>query len=541
MKTIFTLITLLASVFSFGQSQETLDKNNVSLAVTADGHFFNGQNAAGYEIPKGSGKHVIYSQSLWFGAIDSLGQLRVAAQRFAGDSTDFFPGPYSSNGSYDDPNYINKYIPALWKVSKTDIEAHNTEYTNFGTVSNPHPTILNWPANGDALLGTASDLAPYVDLNSDGVYDPYAGDYPQIKGCEGLYIIMNDSKDVAGGTGTVNLDIEIHILLYQYASNDFLNDITFMDIRVINRVNTDLNDFVSATYTDADLGNFSDDHMGCDPSRNVVYTYNGDLNDESNGGILGYGEGPPAVGVMYLNDTMSHAGYFTATAAATQSDPTSAAQYWNYMNGKWRFGEDWYFGGTGYPGSGGSTSVPADFMFPGPNDPMNTGTGGIDPGFQWDEIGNNNPVGDRRMFFTSDRGSLLAGEEFEIHQAIIYARDSTNNSFQNVDLMLTIADSVQLFHDSGMDICNDPFASVGELDNESFSVFPNPTQGIVTIDVPNLTSGLRVEIIDVYGQIVYSSTITTHETQINLKESSGMYFVTIIGNGSYSATKLLLE
>lgn len=56
-----------------------------------------------------------------------------------------------------------------------------------------------------------------------------------------------------------------------------------MDIRVANRGGTDLNDFVTASYTDVDLGSFSDDYMGCDPVRNVVYTYNGDLNDEDNG------------------------------------------------------------------------------------------------------------------------------------------------------------------------------------------------------------------------------------------------------------------
>ncbi|MCJ8291737.1 MAG: T9SS type A sorting domain-containing protein [Crocinitomicaceae bacterium] len=540
MKTIFTIITVLATVFSFGQVLETLDKNNVSLAASADGHLFNALASAGYEVPKGSGKHLIFSQSLWFGAKDPSGQLRIAAQRYAGDSTDFFPGPYSSNGSYDDPGYINEYIPALWKVSKADIDAHINEYASSGSVSNPHPTILNWPGNGYQALGVSPDQAPFVDLNSDGVYDPYVGDYPAIKGCEALYIIMNDTKSAAGGTGTASLGIEIHILMYQYASLDFLNDITFMDIRVINRGGTDLVDFVTASYTDADLGGFNDDYMGCDPMRNVVFTYNGDLYDEDNGS-LGYGEGPPAVGVMYLNDTMSHAGYFTSTAAGPQSDPTTAAQYWNYMNGRWRFGDTWFFGGTGFLGSSGVTSIPTNHMFTGGYDPLNLSTGTVDPGFEWDETTNNNPPGDRRMFFTADQGKLLAGEELQIHQAIIYGRDSTKTSFENVDVMLEVADLVQAFYNSGMDVCNDPFASVSSLEEELFSVFPNPTNGKFTIDIPTITSELRVEVIDVYGQIVYSSPITENETQIDLKESSGLYFVTVIGNGSYRTTKLMLE
>ena len=541
MKTVFTFVALLCSISVIGQVSETLDKNNVSLTVTADGHLFNDLSSAGYEVPKGSGKNVIYSQSLWFGAIDQSGQLRLAAQKFAGDSTDFFPGPFSSNGSYNDPGYTNEYLPALWKVSQADIDAHNNEYASNGSVLNPHPTLLNWPANGNAALGTSSDLAPSIDVNLDGVYDRYAGDYPNIKGCEALYIIMNDSKTAAGGTGTPNLDIEIHILLYQYASANFLNDITFMDIRVVNRGTSDLYDFVSASYTDSDVGGFNDDYMGCDPMRNVVYTYNGDFNDEGAGGSQGYGEGPPAVGVMYLNDTMTHAGYFTSSTVATQSDPTSAAQYWNYMNGKWRFGDDWVFGGTGFPGSSGATSIPAAHMFPGPNDPMHLSTGGIDPGFEWGEMTNNNPAGDRRMFFTSDRGKLLPGEQLKIHKAIIYARDSTNNSFQNVELMLSVADSVQAFFDAGLDNCSDPLASLDPTVNIDFSVFPNPSQGTFTIEVPNFVSGLSVQVVDIYGKRVYDSEISSVETKIHLDEAMGLYFVTVRGGEGYATTKLMIE
>lgn len=543
MKIFFLLSAVLFSGMAFGQFTETLDKNNVSAVVSADGHLFYDPAAtsAGYEIPKGSGINAIFCQNLWFGSLEANGQLRIAAQRFGGDSTDFFPGPYSSNGSYDDPNYVSNYIPALWKVSKADIDAHVAEYANNGSVSNPHPTILNWPANGDPLLGTGPDLAPFVDVNFDGVYDPYGGDYPAIKGCEGLYIIMNDSKTAAGGTGTPSLDIEVHILLYQYASLNFLNDITFMDIRVINRGTTDLADFVSATYTDADIGNPMDDYMGSAPNRNLIYQFNGDLNDEDFGGSLGYGLAPPAIAVKYLNQTMAHAGYFTNGSPSAQSDPSTAAQYWNYMNGKWRFGDDWIFGGTGFPGSVGATNLAADFMFPGYNDPTHTGTGGISPSFIWDEETNNNPPGDRRMFLTSEQGTLAAGAEFEIHQAIIYGRSQAQDLFASVNTMLDIADSVQNFYDAGIDQCNDPFASIQPIQTESFSLYPNPSQGMFTIEIPNLTSGMSVQVMDVYGKLVYSSPIDSSEMKIDLNESAGLYFVTVLGNGSKSTTKLILE
>ena len=41
---------------------------------------------------------------------------------------------------------------------------------------------------------------------------------------------------------------------------------------------------------DRDIGNYSDDYVGCDVSRGLGYTYNGDLIDQSDGGTNGYGK-----------------------------------------------------------------------------------------------------------------------------------------------------------------------------------------------------------------------------------------------------------
>ena len=543
MKTTLLLCIVLLSGFSFGQVIETLEKNNASIKASADGHLFYDPTTtmAGYEIPKGSGLNAIFCQNLWLGSLDANAQLRIAAQRFGGDSTDFFPGPYSSNGSYNDPNYISGFLPAIWRVTQADIDAHIAEFNSNGSVSNPHPSILNWPAHGDLSLGMAADLAPFFDVNLDGNYDPFGGDFPAIKGCEALYVIMNDSKTAAGGTGTPSLDVEIHILLYQYASLDYLNDVTFMDIRVINRGSIDLLDFHFGTFTDADLGNSTDDYVGSDPVRNVIYTYNGDFIDEPFAGSQGYGASAPAIGVMYLNQPMTYAGYFTGQGSFDYSDPQTASEYWNYLNGKWRLGADWLYGGQGYTGSLGVTTIPTTHMFPGVNDPLLTATGGIDPGFEWDELTNNNPLGDRRMICSSELGTLSAGAEIEIYQAIIYGRDLTLNSFENVNVMLSIADSVQVFHDAGMDVCKDPFASILPVQAEMFSIYPNPANGEFTIDVPTVSAGLTVDIVDVFGKLVHSEEIAKTQTHIELNEAPGIYFVKLSGNGINSTVKLILD
>ena len=236
---------------------------------------------------------------------------------------------------------------------------------------------------------------------------------------------------------------------------------------------------------DADLGNYADDYVGCDVTRGLGYCFNGDNFDQNNAGKIGYGSNPPAIGIDFfegpyqdadgidnpgpnkdpitkkikvptVTDAINQKGivysglgigygdgipdnerfgmkrfnYYTANAAQNQSDPTTAANFYNYMNGKWRFGDRTVFGGTGFPGSAGATSVFADYMFPGDSDTLNWGTGGVDPGFKnWSEQTNNNPAGDRRFVQSAGPFTLRPGAVNNITVGIVYARSSEGDLF----------------------------------------------------------------------------------------------------------------
>ena len=145
------------------------------------------------------------------------------------------------------------------------------------------------------------------------------------------------------------------------------------------------------------------------------------------------------------------------------------------------------------------------------------------------------------MICSSELGTLSAGAEIEIYQAIIYGRDMALNSFENVNVMLSIADSVQVFHDAGMDVCNDPFASILPVQVDIFSVYPNPSNGMFTIEVPTVSAGLTVDIVDVFGKLVHSEEIAETQTHIELNEAPGIYFVKLSGNGIHSTVKLILD
>jgi len=75
---------------------------------------------------------------------------------------------------------------------------------------------------------------------------------------------------------------------------------TFYNYELINRGTQTLYNTYFSQYLDADVGNYADDYTGCDVSRGLGYMYNGDLIDESDGGKLGYGENPPAIGCDFF-------------------------------------------------------------------------------------------------------------------------------------------------------------------------------------------------------------------------------------------------
>lgn len=520
-----------SNLFAQSYSDSLLDRNAVGALLMDGGILFQdtATGVAGYEVPKGSNNNVIYSTSFWFGALDASNTLRVAAQKFS--VGDFYAGPYSANSTYSSQVYQDKYTPAIWNVSKQQIEAHMLEYSTNGFVANPDSAIMMWPANGDPSIGVANDLAPYVDVDNNGIYDPYAGDYPDIKGCETTYIIFNDDAGPHLSSFGEKLGIEVHLMLYQYSTNDYLDTTTFMDMRVVNRGNNVLNDFRTALYMDADVGNYQDDFTGCDTLRNLMYTYNGDSIDETNAGNLGYLQNAPCVAIKCLNDTMENFGYYTGLGGNgyPYTDPGGAQEYWNYMNGTWQDGSSWYYGGLGFQGSPGVTTTPTNYMFSGYPE---LGTG-------WSEVTNNNPPGDRRTFMTVKDAVLNPGDERNIDYVILTAFGGDH--LTSVARMRVLADSAQVFYDNFNDFCDDVLDVAPIAEQTDFELYPNPSTGAFHVNLPEGVTSAQIIVRDLSGKIILKSDVNGASFEGNLNCATGVYLVTISTANTQLTKKLIVE
>ena len=128
---------------------------------------------------------------------------------------------------------------------------------------------------------------------------------------------------------------------------------------------------------DGDLGNPSDDYVGCDSANNVFYTYNGDAFDDSFSNYVGYGSNPPAVGAKLLSDNMdNHIAY--NIGSANNGDPSTDDHWLKYLTAKWKNGQPTLLGGNGY-NSPATTAVRNRYMYHG-NPYLNTGWTEGNPG-----------------------------------------------------------------------------------------------------------------------------------------------------------------
>jgi hypothetical protein len=540
MKKIFTLFLFIFLIITRSHCQiptsfNNINHNNVNATLSDGGIYFNNAatSSSGYEIPKGNNTHAIFSSGFWYGGIDINSQVKLSAQLYT-PNVDIFPGPYSTGSYYNSSTYIEKYSPSIWKVSRAEIDLHIANYMQVGYVT--PSSIAKWPGNGDVSIGVSSKLAPFIDLDNDGLYEPELGDYPKIKGCEAVYIIINDAARIHTGSNGEPIGIEVHLMFYQYASNNYLNNTTFVSKKIIHKGTSPLSDFSTTLFMDSDLGNYSDDFVGCDSTRNLMYTFNSDNNDENIDQKIGFGINPPVIGVVSLNKDLNNIGYYSSTNIYPYSEPSTPSQFYQYMHGNWANGSDMVQGGLGYFGSPGATSIYSPFMFSGdPNEPAGPNN--------WSELSNNNLPGDRRNFMSINSGNFNPGDTINIDYAILIAQGG--NNIENIKVLKEISDSVKMFNNNNLNLC-DLTAAVNlnelEIEKYEFKISPNPFNESFIIKSNTINSVTDIEIHDVSGRIVFSKSYqNTQSIEINLKENSGLYFVKLKDKTGIHNLKLVKE
>ncbi len=418
---------------------------------------------------------------------------------------------------------------AWYQAGLNDIaNGTNTQGELFPNYEVPQ-IIKEWPAHGDLSQGQGYYLAPFFDRNDDGNYNWQDGDYPwydihKTKECSSertvnlygdvnLWWIMNDKGNIHTETGAEPIGMEIRAQAFAFSSNDQINNMTFYNYELINRGTQTLYNTYFGCFTDGALGDPFDDYVGCDVNRGLGYYYNGDNLDADNSGFLGYGTSPPAVGVDFFegpyqdNDSIDNAFgigpgealngigygdgivdnerygmrrflYYSNVGAGNinQTDPISAADYYNYLRGFWKDGTPFYYGGSGHISDPqADPNVECDFMFPGDTDPLGWGTDGV-PQATWTEQTANNPPYDRRFVQSAGPFILKPGAVNNITVGVVWARSAGGDPFASVEALQRADDKAQSLFENCFKVLDAPHApelAIQELENELILTISN--------------------------------------------------------------------
>jgi len=467
------------------------DANQIRSWVGNNGHIVSHipTGDAGLEWPSGSGNTAVFASGLWVvGKVDD--DIRSAAAEF---TTEFQPGiiiydPVTGTPvEPDNPNDARFQVSSINKTDNADVSSpnFNREYATW-------PAADGAPAHDGEYFtdtnenGVWDDGEPWDDFDVDGMYDPPDGvfvsgeDPPDMIGDQMHWFVINDAEPNTHSNlwSTEPLGIEVQSTVFGFDRADPLGNVMFVKWLVINKSGGDIDSLFLSIWSDADLGDATDDYIGCDTSLSVGYYYNGDADDQD------YGSTPPSVGYDFFQGPIVPSPGDTALVSGEQipdfrnlpmtsfvkytngdpefGDPETAEEAFNYMKGLTAAGAPWN-------------------EFLNPDNPVTKFLYTGDPNTRsgWTEYDDSTP-GDRRFLmssgpFTMETWIDTDGDGFpqvgepgvqEIVSAIIIAAGTNNTNA--IDAMKFFDQFAQGAYDAQFNLPSPsaPIVEVSELENQ---------------------------------------------------------------------------
>lgn len=392
----------------------------------------------------------IEAATLWLGALDSTGQLRVSCPTNKFNKFPFVAGPLTGNWPVDSLNSI------LWdrffKVFRAELEYHRADWLDNGVLDHPLPAITGWPGKGNPHFETqygfplpTGELAPFADVNSDGIYNAFDGDYPHPAGLQPDVlpgeINWNIFNDQYGDFEGLPLGVEVHQTSWALScdTDRLLNETVFFSYKIINRSGGTLDSVAVGMRVLPLLGNFYDDGFGTSVDQNAVFVYNIDNTDDvapyySKGH---FGINPPVFSFACLNRALYkstfHFVILICDPNPNMTNPVMPFEYFRNLHGYWRDGTPQTYGGTGYDWNQAGNPI-TDFIFPGDPNSLT----------EWTYLNNWQLCGfDAAIIPSFYFDQLHPDSVVALDFAFSYHRGPGLNNLQNVSYMYNRLDALQ--------------------------------------------------------------------------------------------------
>ncbi|MBU1320544.1 MAG: hypothetical protein KKH67_15295, partial [candidate division Zixibacteria bacterium] len=363
----------------------------------------------GWYYPFGSEKDdktVIYAAGIWVGA--KVGsETRVAIGEYA---SEFVPGPMMDGTFQQDQASFRVY--KIGDGSNRDLSPYDDSRDR-----------AEWPVD---------DGAP-VDENGD----------PALLGNQMCWSVYNDASEEGHSNMQTNpLGVEIQQSTFGFAAKGPLDNVMFMKYTIINKGGNRLDSTFISLWADPDVGDASDDFVGCDTALSLGYAYN-------DGSDTDYGSSPPAVGFDFFQGPLipsegdtaylptgpvpnfKQLGMTSFNKYINGTDPLNYTEVYNYMKGLFR---------DGSPVIDPNTNQVTLFQLPG--DPV-TGEGWIDEA-----------SADRRWMMTTGPFTMEPGDTQVVVAAALAAQGT--GALDGVTMLKEIDIAAQVVYDLNFKIPQPP-------------------------------------------------------------------------------------
>ena len=321
-------------------STSIVNINNISSIIVENGQqpavlgglSFNG------EIPKGSQLGAVYQEGLVWGGIVSDGRSPVVR---VGGCTYDVGNVATTRLVRVRPDYqtadLTQDAAGFFQIAAVDVTPAQIDEVRAQYAKD----WQEWPAN----LG-----ASYEDVDGNGSYDPNV-DIPGIPGASQTLFIGYDDREATSLYASPVIGIQVFTTFWAYATSNPLGNVIFKKVQMIytgtptTPSDARIDSMYIAQFSDADVGNYTDDFAGSVPELDLGYAYSSTGFDQK---YTTQGLVPPAVGYDFLQG----ASYFTG-------EPSDSA----IINLKWRIGYKYFqekpMSSFIYFAAGGAWSDPA--------------------------------------------------------------------------------------------------------------------------------------------------------------------------------------
>ncbi len=487
---------MLVGTFCFGQSDSSiLSSKSLNAVVQSNGTFFSQKNSQPLSnLEEVIGPQLIRYSNSWMAGV--VGGTIYANKNVGGETQQLWPGPIDTA-----TNLAKSAVSwsKVWAVSKSEVTNHLENFQNTGY--QVPESFNNWPSKHNETNVNAY-LAPFVDWNKNGVYDPENGDYPSFNGDHAVYFILNDlyGENVFPQANKMGLEMQGMAFVYD---DPMLSNAIFVRLFVINRSTNNYSPFYYGQYVDLELGNRNDNYIATDLSRDLVYGYNGDSIDQG-----GFETKLPSAGVLFLNQRL-YASSGLVKGDSARGFPETEDQMLSILEGNWLSGNPKYSNGKGFVGT---EAEKTKFIYPGKTE-WNTSQ------YNWRDENSGDTPGVRKFLAVSKFNSFQPKSFKKIDFAFVFALGDAAKSSEGA--LTEQTERIIRRYNETLSLRKISF-------NNGFNVYPNPLN--LRISDVLMVSGDNPELWSIEGKklgclIVVDNEKKKYKVPCSEKLSAGIYLI----------------